>query len=129
YNGYQLVGVGDPAGAGRNDIDKRTRFSVLAERGIRAYPAYTNSFVTRKETVDWFLRRDEGLVISPHCTVIREAFAGGYVYKEVRGGGGRTLERPDKNEYSHPMDALQYCLLWCKYGYAQPTNKKHDSSK
>jgi hypothetical protein len=48
--------------------------------------------------------------------VIREAFAGGYIYKEVRGKSGRYMERPDKNEYSHPMDGLEYALLFAKYG-------------
>ena len=121
YPGYQIVGSGDPAGSGRNDIDKRTRFQVLIGLGIRAFPAMTNSFVTRKETVEWFLRRDEGLLISPHCTVLREAFGGGYIYKQLQ-KANRSTERPDKNIYSHPMDALQYALLYAKYGYV-PTKK------
>jgi hypothetical protein len=118
YAGYNIIGTGDPAGGGRNDIDKRNRFEAMASYGLRAFPAQTNSFITRKETVEWFLKRDEGLLISPHCTIIREAFAGGYIYKEVRGKGGKYMERPDKNDYSHPMDALQYALLYAKYGTA-----------
>jgi hypothetical protein len=121
YPGYQIIGSGDPAGSGRNDIDKRTRFQALLQLGIRAFPAMTNSFVTRKETVEWFLRRDEGLLISPHCTVLREAFGGGYVYKGMQ-NNTRYTERPDKNIYSHPMDGLQYALLYAKYGYV-PTKK------
>lgn len=117
YSGFPLVGVGDPAGRGRNAIDKRTPFDVLAQGGLKAYPAITNNPITRKETVEWFLRRDEGLLISPHCTFVREAFAGGYIYKEQRNNTGRYSEKPDKNEYSHIMDAIQYAALWAKYGY------------
>lgn len=117
FPGYQIIGVGDPAGAGRNDIDKRTRFDVLQQFGIKAFPAITNSFITRKETVEWFLKRDEGLQISPKCVVLREGFGGGYVFKEVTGKTSRYLERPDKNPYSHPMDALQYLCLWAKFGF------------
>jgi hypothetical protein len=116
YPGYPIIGSGDPAGRGRSGLDKRTPFDVLIAAGIKAFPAYTNNFITRKETVEWFLRRDEGLLISPHCTVLREGFAGGYIYKLQRNNTGRHSERPDKNEYSHPMDALQYALLQAKYG-------------
>lgn len=117
YGGYRLVGVGDPAGRGRSGIDKRTPFSTLVDAGIKAYPAATNNFITRKETVEWFLRRDEGMVISPNCVITREAFGGGYVFKELRNASGRYAERADKNEYSHIMDAVQYACLWAKYGY------------
>jgi hypothetical protein len=126
YPGYHIIGTGDPAGGGRNDIDKRSRFEAMAAYGLRAFPAQTNSFITRKETVEWFLKRDEGLLISPHCTIVREAFAGGYVYKEIRGKGGRYMERPDKNDYSHPMDALQYALMYAKYGTIQRKSATSD---
>lgn len=125
YGGYPLIGVGDPAGRGRSGIDKRTPFDVLNANGLKAHPAITNNPITRKETVEWFLRRDEGLVISPHCTFTREAFSGGYIYKEQRNNTGRYSERPDKNEYSHIMDALQYAALYAKFGYG--TGKKTTS--
>jgi hypothetical protein len=129
YPGYPIIATGDPAGSGRSDIDKRSRYDVLASYGLRAFPAMTNSFITRKETVDWFLKRDEGLIISPHCTVLREAFGGGYVYKEMRGKSGRYMERPDKNIYSHPMDGLQYALLYAKYGTTHQRSVTTEESK
>lgn len=125
YAGYPIIATGDPAGSGRNDVDKRSRFEVLASYGLRAFPAMTNSFITRKETIDWFLKRDEGLLLSPHCVVLREAFGGGYVYKEIRGKGGRYMERPDKNEYSHPMDGLQYLALYAKFGTVTKRNNSN----
>lgn len=128
YAGFQVVGAGDPAGRGRSGLDKRTPFSVLNEAGIRAFPASTNNFITRKETVEWFMRRDEGFLISPNCVTLREGFAGGYVYKEMRNNSGRYSERPDKNMYSHPMDATQYLALWAKYGYVA-TKKDTDKDR
>lgn len=122
YPGYPLIGVGDPAGRGRSSLDKRTPFDVLMSAGLKAFPALTNNPITRKETVEWFMRRDEGFIISAHCTFTAEAFAGGYVYKKQRNTSGRYSDRPDKNEYSHIMDACQYGALWARYGYA-PTRK------
>lgn len=117
YPGFQIIGSGDPAGRGRSGLDKRTPFDVLITRGIKAFPAQTNNFITRKETVDYFLGRDEGLIVSPHCTVVIEGFSSGYVYKEARmATGGKILEVADKNEWSHPMDAVQYAALQAKYG-------------
>ena len=41
----------------------------------------------------------------------RKGFNGGYRYARVGGSGNRFHEKPLKNEYSHPHDALQYLLL------------------
>lgn len=127
YPGFVVVGAGDPAGRGRSGLDKRTPFDVVNAAGVKAYPASTNSFITRKETVEWFMRREEGFLISPNCVTLREGFAGGYVYKKLKNDSGRYAERPDKNMYSHPMDATQYGALWARYGYVatqKDTNKE-----
>jgi hypothetical protein len=128
YPGFPVTGAGDPAGRGRSGLDKRTPFDVLIAAGIKAYPAATNNFITRKETVEFFLRRDEGMLISPNCIIVREGFAGGYCYKEQRNNSGRYSERPDKNQYSHPLDAVQYGCLWARYGYVA-TKKSSDEPK
>ena len=53
-----------------------------------------------------------GLQISPHCGMLRKGFTGGYHFKSARSGNGATYsETPNKNQYSHPHDALQYLLL------------------
>ena len=101
YAGYPVTVAGDPAGRGRSPNDKRTSFDILGQFGLKGFPAYTNSFQVRKETVDHFLRRDEGLIISPHCTNLREAMATGYVWKESRNNKGASLDIADKNEFSH----------------------------
>jgi hypothetical protein len=116
YNGYTVVACGDPAGGGRSAINKMTSLLVMQQRGIKTYPAVTNSFSKRKEAVDWFLGRDEGFVVSPHLTFTREALGAGYVFKETRNGKGQVLDVPDKNEYSHIADAIQYLALYARFG-------------
>jgi hypothetical protein len=128
YPGYPVIGAGDPAGRGRSGNDKRTSYDTLAQFGIKAFPAYTNNFQTRKETVDHFLRRDEGLLISPHCTYLREALSTGYIWKEARNKKGASVDQADKNEFSHIADALQYLCLWAKYGY-RPQPRRETSSQ
>ena len=119
YNGYTIVACGDPAGAGRSSINKMTSLMVMQQRNIKTYPAITNNFTKRKEAVDWFLGRDEGFVVSPHLTFTREAMGAGYIYKETRNGKGQVLDIPDKNEYSHIADAIQYLALYARFGGGQ----------
>lgn len=40
-----------------------------------------------------------------------EALVGGYSYKDVATGGVLIKDLPEKNQYSHVADALQYALL------------------
>jgi hypothetical protein len=55
---------------------------------------------------------EAGLLLSPKCKVLRKGFISGYHYKLLRtGDGSQTHSEPNKNEYSHPHDALQYLLL------------------
>jgi hypothetical protein len=130
YPGFQIIGSGDPAGTGRSGNDKRTSFDVLAQFGIKAFPAFSNNFQTRKEAVDHFLRRDEGLVISPHCTTLREALGTGYIWKEARNASGASVDKADKNDFSHIADALQYLCMWCRYGYRpEPIRDKGPAKK
>ena len=69
----------------------------------------------RREAVAGALNRmvdgQPGFLLSPACNILRKGFAGGYHYKRVRvAGDERHHDRPDKNSYSHPHDALQYLL-------------------
>lgn len=119
YNGYTIVACGDPAGGARSGINKMTSIGVMRARGIKTYPALTNNFIRRKEAVDWFLGRDEGLMISPHLIHTREALGAGYVWKETNNGKGLLIDKADKNEFSHIADAVQYLALYARFGGGQ----------
>jgi hypothetical protein len=52
------------------------------------------------------------LIVSPSCTALRKALSGGFHYRRMRvAGTERFSDLPDKGEYSHIADALQYALL------------------
>ncbi len=119
YPKYQIIAVGDPAGARRADTDEKTCFQILAEEGLAAVPALTNEPVARREAVAKFLTRlidgQPGMVVTPKATNIRKGFNGAYCYKRIQVGGERFRDVPEKNKYSHPHDALQYAALHANF--------------
>lgn len=129
YQGWSVVCSGDPAGKQRSRHTKHTDFDYLRAAGIKAFPALTNDPKERIGTVTWFMSRDEGFLISPHCTHLREACAGGYVLKESKNAGGVVLDTPLKNEFSHIADALEYGCLFARYGTRQITAKPASGDK
>ena len=129
YQGWSVVASGDPAGNQRSRLNKRTDFDYLRNANIKAFPAATNDTKERIGTVTWFMSRDEGFLISPNCTHLREACAGGYVFKETKNNNGQVLDTPLKNEFSHIADALQYGCLFARYGTRQITAKPAQGDK
>lgn len=116
YSNMRYYIVGDPAGRGRSSLDKRTPFDVLKERNLYGVPAITNSFIARKESVDYFLNRTDGFLMSPDVTLAREGFLGQYAYARLIGTKDQHKPLPDKNMHSHVMDAIQYGCLFVRFG-------------
>ena len=107
---------GDPSGAFRKDSDADTSFQILKSEGLFARPAPTNNIVPRLEAVRGPLKRlvdgKPAFNLDKACNVLRKGFNGGYKYKIVSySGEARLAMEPDKNQYSHPHDALQYMLM------------------
>ena len=116
YAKHAFQAVGDPAGMSRSDTDEKTCFMELAEEGIPAMPAVTNSFVGRREAVAKYLTRlvdgKPALWLDPRCDMLRRGFNGRYQYRRLQVvGEDRFKDVPDKNDYSHLQDALQYAAL------------------
>lgn len=114
YMGKGLCIVGDPAGMAKSTISEETSFDVLKRLGFSTMPAPTNDLDPRIRAVDALLlqQRDGGpaLVIDgTRCPTIVRALDGGYRYAKTRQGVRKPT--PDKNEYSHVADALQYACL------------------
>lgn len=117
-DGYHIGDmVGDPAGDSP-DYDEETAFQVLksAEVGLDVHPAYTNEWSIRREAVATPLAEladgKPRLVIHPDCAVLRKGMAGRYAYKRLAlTGEARYKSEPDKNEWSHVCEALQYLML------------------
>jgi hypothetical protein len=118
---------GDPAGADPAQTDERTCFQILRAQGFQPERAPTQNFAARREAVAAALNRlidgEPGFLLSPSCRVLRKALGGGYAYRRIPiVGDERFAERPDKNRYSHPADALQY--LMCGGGEAHQLVQK-----
>lgn len=103
---------GDPAGVKRSDTDERTVFDELRGLGIYAQPTESNSPQARWEAIRYWLNRmtdgKPAFRLDPECKVVRKGFLGGYRFKRMNVSGERYMDKADKNEYSHPHDALQY---------------------
>jgi hypothetical protein len=117
YKGYTFAKItGDPAGDVRAQTDEVTPFQILRKAGIPAQPAATNDFIKRRESVAGALSRlidgAPGLIVHPQCAILRKAMAGGYALKRVQvGGAAKYRDMPDKNDYSHVAESLQYLLV------------------
>lgn len=121
YPGFQIVGWGDPAGVAKASSDATTCYGELMQAGLDAEPTETNDFVPRRDAVAYFLTRlsagEPAFLLSPHCTVLRKGFNGRYRYARMKISGERYKERPEKDDFSHPHDALQYLCLGLRQGY------------
>jgi hypothetical protein len=92
--GFTFEDYGDPAGEQRSAMtagrDEKTCFDILRGKGIRMQAGEQNVTIR----------------------LLHKGFAGRYQFKRVKvaGAAERYHDEPDKNEYSHPHDALQYVV-------------------
>jgi hypothetical protein len=117
FSKYQVTAIGDPAGLSRSQTDEKSCFQELAEEGIACIPASTNSFVGRREAVAKYLTRmvdgRPSFVLDPSCDLLRRGFNGRYQYRRLQVvGAERFKDVPEKNDFSHLHDALQYASLY-----------------
>jgi hypothetical protein len=112
----RIVNWADPAGADPGQINEVTCIQVMNQYGIKTYPAPVpqNSFQLRRDCVAELLRsrrdKEAAIIIGPKCPILRKGFNGGYHYRRMRQNSNDEIyaDAPDKNEYSHLHDALQY---------------------
>jgi hypothetical protein len=114
YLGKAVAMVGDPSGISKSSIYEETTFDTLKRMGFMAFPAPTNDIDPRLRAVEAFLlaQRDGGPAIlfdEERCPTLIQAMAGGYRFAKTRSGARKP--KPDKNEFSHIADALQYACL------------------
>ena len=113
YRGYNVIFVGDPAGRQRSARTKTSSFQDLRRRGVRVKSASTNAIQPRIRAVEHFLnRRSKFLISTRQCPMLYEGFCGGYRYKKETSAELDKAPKPDKNEFSHPHDGLQYAALY-----------------
>lgn len=113
---YEFIFRGDPSGDNRSQTDEKTVFQVLRANGIPAMPASSNDAALRRDALDRPLVRmvlgGPGIVFSPRCQKLREGLKGGFCYKRIKvTGAERFKDVPDKNTFSHVVEACEYALL------------------
>lgn len=133
FPGIKIISRGDPGGAQRAQTDEKTCMDILAAAGIPTEPAPTNLLTPRLTAVRRPLSRlvdgEPGFLLDPSCVMLREGFNGGYHFRQLKvAGDPRYEEEPDKNEYSHIHDALQYLCLDLAVDLMKPNVSKPRSS-
>ncbi len=114
YVGRAVAICGDPTGQNRSSLYEENEFDLLRRRGFDAFPAPTNDPDSRILAVEsFFLGAAEGgpaiLINGARCPILVAALDGGYRFSRTKAGVRKP--RPDKNEFSHVADALQYACL------------------
>lgn len=113
YFKHNISLVADPAATARSLSNKRSAFDIFKrDHRLPVEIAVTNDILARINSVVDFLVKIDGFVVTKKAPWIRRGMISEYKYKEVKGSlGTRHHDKPDKNEYSHTQDALQYACL------------------
>lgn len=109
---------GDPSGANSDQImEELSCIGELNTLGIPTRGATTNDPDVRINSVRYFLNlmvdgKPSFIISREGCPVLVKGFMSGYHFKRMQiGGDERYQDKPNKNKYSHPHDALQYRLM------------------
>lgn len=149
YLGRAVVIVGDPAGNAKDSILETNSFDELKQAGFSCFPAPTNDIDQRIRAVEAFLMMltayGPGLIIDgTRCPMLVQALNGGYRYTKAKATFGLQVgenkPKPNKNNWSHVADALQYACLAAQggtmgaiarklYGRTRDPNKQTVSSR
>jgi len=107
----------DPAGEAKGQATEDTPRLILVANGIPTLPAPSNSPVLRRSALARPMGRMcmDGMpafLVSPKCKMLRKGLMGGFCYRKLKvPGEDRFHEQPDKNIYSHIVEACEYALL------------------
>lgn len=122
YMGMPVAVIGDPSGVSKSSLYEETSFDMLKREGFVTFPAPTNDLDPRLRAIESYLLQQVGgqavfMVDRTRCPTIVQGLRGGYRFSKMK--GGQRKPTPDKNQYSHPIDALQYAALAAHGGMVQ----------
>src|SRR5690606_7072196 len=118
------------SGADKEDGDLAWAETVMLELGCPIEPAPAQELDLRlgavKDELSYMIEAGvPALIIDPSCKILRKGFASHYRYRRERvGNTERASDKPEKNDFSHPHDALQYWLLGKKGRYGAITGTR-----
>jgi hypothetical protein len=117
YQGMPVEVWCDPAGSAQGQATEDTPIRILRAAGIPAQPCSSNSPDLRRASIANPARRicmdgKPALQVSPKAKMVRKGLMGGFCYRRMKiAGSERYTDMPDKNQYSHPVEALEYGLM------------------
>lgn len=110
FAGMPILGVIDPAGVAKSQVNELSPLEVLKANGIRTIPAPTNALSSRLESVERALLRNNGMIFDPSTLQLIAAMNSEYKFRTRK--SGETDDIPDKRHpWSDLADALQYLCL------------------
>ncbi len=115
YPGFNFKGWGDPSGDNRNQANSETPFKIIRAVGIPCVPTNSNDPIKRRAALETPMKElsmdgKPRFLVTAKCRMIRKGLQGGFCYRRVMVSGEKYTDEPDKNEYSHPVEALEYAL-------------------
>lgn len=115
YPEHKFKGWGDPSGQNKNQANNDTPFKILRAAGVPAAPTLTNDPMQRRAALEVPMKENamDGkprFIILPKCKMTRKGLQGGFCYRRLNVADEKFTDEPDKNEYSHPCEALEYGL-------------------
>jgi len=113
WPGYKLEIFGDPAGQQKSQVDLRSCFDLLRDKGYNIVGSEQSPLLRQnsvRSVLNYSISGTPQFRMNKSCSVLHKGFIGGYQYKRMRVSGERYADSPDKNSYSHPHDALQYLI-------------------
>lgn len=116
YEENNIIVPGDPAGFAPGQNDEKTCEYYLKAAGFKAEPARANDLSSRITAVENLLSNliqgQPGFQLDPSCKMLRKGFMSGYRYRKLKTIDEKYSDEPEKNDYSHPHDGLQYAALY-----------------
>jgi hypothetical protein len=111
FPGFEIEFYGDPRGADGGQNVEVTAYDIFGRHGMRVYPATTdNNPEMRRSAMEAVLARRNGLKVNPSVSMVKTGLNGGYHYPKIK-GTGMFREKPAKDRYSHPVEALENAIL------------------
>jgi hypothetical protein len=108
----------DPAAEQRDQVYEQKINEYLRASGFHITSAPTNAWAIRRQAIadpcSRIIQGRPALLIHPRCKMLIEGLKGKWDFKKMKvvSSSGKELyaDKPSKNEYSHPCDALGYVL-------------------
>jgi hypothetical protein len=114
----QYLDWADPQAWAKTGNDKRSARDELQTLGILLNPSAITNTERQIAVRHWLTRTVPtsspsepagAFLLDPSCSISRDGFKSGYHYKEIE-ASGRFKEVPEKNEFSHLLNAWEYLM-------------------